>query len=524
MENTTGATSARRRLRPYLIFFMLFLGSSILPDRQPASAWAVEPQYGGTLTFGSENDFRGFDPLKVNALSICGAIASSTIHEQLFAADAEGNLIPVLGLSATPSQDGKEWTIALRRGVAFHDGTKFNADAVVHNWSRLLQPENNFKGRSSIAPIQSVEKLDEFTVLFRLSHAWLPFPGILTDTRALYSYILSPGALEEDTQSREPVGTGPFMFKEWKSGDRFVVEKNPDYWQKDKPYLDEIIFQPTPDHQTRFASLESGQLDVIFMDRGHILERAEENRALVHLQGDANGAEIAFLNTTKPPLDDPRVRRAIAHAWNQQVYVEMSYKNSIPLAHHPFGADLACGSAGYRFPDLEKARSLIEEYGKPVEIECIHTNTQRGREFGLMLQEFCKKIGVTVTTKGMDISPIVRNVFAKEYSVSSWRIPPMTDFGPYLHKYFHSASRINATGYSNPELDEMLVAQQTETNQGKREKILCDIATLLNTDVPLLYRGGRRIHLIAKQSVSGIPEIRNGVVDISTAWIEKEKE
>ncbi|MCG8634248.1 MAG: ABC transporter substrate-binding protein [Desulfobacterales bacterium] len=519
-KNTTGITRVRR-VKFHRIFFILSFWACLLSCLPPGPAGAAGPGYGGTLTFGSENDFRGFDPLKINGLSICAAIASSTIHERLFDADAKGNLIPALALSAAPSKDGRKWTITLRQGVTFHDGTPFNADAVVCNWSRLLNPENRFRGRSSIAPVRSVEKVDEYTVQFNLSHAWLPFPKILTDTRALYAHIISPRALKDDTQSRAPVGTGPFMFQEWKSGDRFVVKKNLNYRQKEKPYLDKIIFKSVPDHQTRFASLESGQMDVIYMDRGHIIKRARDNASLVHYQGDSSGAETAFLNTTKPPLDDPGVRRAIAHAWNQAVYVDMSYKNSIPLARHPFGEGLPCGDAGYRAHDPEKARSLIEQYGKPVEIECIHTNTKRGREFGLMLQQFCKKIGVTVKTKGMDISPIVKQVFSKNYHVSSWRIPPMTDFGPYLYKYFYSESRINATGYNNPEMDELLLAQQTETDPEKRREILCSITALLNTDVPLLYRGGRRVHIIAKKGLMGIPEIRNGVVDISGAWIEK---
>ncbi len=521
MENKATKINRARGVKSYHFFFVLFFWVSMLSYFPLDPAGAAGPEYGGTLIFGSENDFRGFDPLKINALSICGSVAGSTIHERLFDTDSKGNLIPELGLSATPSKDGKKLIIALRKGVWFHDGTPFNADAVVHNWSRLLNPANKFRGRTSLGPIQSVEKIDELTVRFHLSHAWLPFPKILTDTRALYSYMMSPKALEEDTQSRAPVGTGPFMFKEWKSNDRFVVVKNPNYWRKGKPYLDKIIFKPVPDHQTRFASLTSGQIDIIFMDRGHIIERAKKNNSLVHYHGESNGAEIAVINTTKPPLDNPLVRRAIAHAWNQKIYVDMSYKNSIPLAHHPFGNALPCDDAGYRNHDIKKAKLLIEQYKKPIEIECIHTNTKRGREFGLMLQQFCKKIGITVNTKGMDISPIVKNVFSKNYHVSSWRIPPMTDHGPYLYKYFHSKSRINATGYNNPKMDELLVAQEIETDPEKREKILCDIAGLLNADVPILYRGGRRVHIIAKQKIMGIPQIRNGVIDISDAWIEK---
>ncbi len=521
MENNDPKTNTIRHIGRYRIFLIFFLLICMLFPFKRDTVQAADPKYGGTLTFGAETDFRGFDALKTNVLTICGSIANSTIHERLFDVDAEGNLVPVLGLSATPSKNGKTWMIALRQGVSFHDGTPFNADAVVHNWARLLNPKNKFRGRSSVAPIQSVEKVDDFTVRFNLSHIWLPFPKILTDTRTLTTYILSPKSVDEETQARAPVGTGPFMFKEWKSGDRLVVVKNPDYWQKSKPYLDKIIFKPAPDHQTRFASLESGQMDVIFMDRGHIIKQAQENDSLEHYQGESNGAETVLLNTTKPPLDDPRVRRAIAHAWNQEVYVSMSYKNSIPTAHHPFGNGLPCGDAGYRNHDLEKAKHLIAQYGKPVEIECVHTNTKRGREFGLMLQRFCKEIGIKVKSEGMDVSPIIKKVFSKNYNVSSWRIPPMTDHGPYLYKYFHSKSRVNVTGYNDPKMDELLVAQRMETDPEKREKMFCDIAALLNRDVPILYRGGRRLHLLAKQNVMGIPEIQNGVIKISDAWIEK---
>jgi ABC-type transport system substrate-binding protein len=121
----------------------------------------------------------------------------------------------------------------------------------------------------------------------------------------------------------------------------------------------------------------------------------------------------------------------------------------------------------------------------------------------------------------MAVAPIVRKVFSKNYHLSSWRIAPMTDHGPYLYRYFHSKSRANAIGYNNPKMDELLLAQRTETDPEKREKMLCDIAGLLNEDVPIMYRGGRRIHILAKQKVRGIPEIQNGVIQISDAWIAK---
>ncbi|MCP4685831.1 MAG: ABC transporter substrate-binding protein, partial [bacterium] len=121
-----------------------------------APVYAAEPKYGGTLRYAGELDARGFDAIKTPILIGNGALTAFTVMEKLFETDGDGELIPVLGLSATPSPDGKTWTVKLRRGVKFHDGTLFNADAVVKHWGRLLDPENRYRGRSLMKPILSV--------------------------------------------------------------------------------------------------------------------------------------------------------------------------------------------------------------------------------------------------------------------------------------------------------------------------------------------------------------------------------
>ncbi len=484
---------------------------------------AEEPRYGGSLTFGVEAEFAGFDVLKARGVAICDAIANITIQERLFDMDKDGRLIPVLGLSATPSADGKSWTIKLRDGVFFHDGTPFDADAAVHHFNRLLNPQNRYAGRAFIQPIQAVEKLDNLTIRFKLAHAWRPFLSHLCNARGLGATIPSPKAVEEGTQMRAPVGTGPFMFKEWTAGDRLMVVKNPNYWQKGKPYLDAIVFKPIPDDLTRFASLKSGQTDAIWTDRGNLIDQAESDPSLAHFQGEGKGAEIFILNTTRPPLNDVRIRRAIAHAWNQKVCVRMSYGNSIPSVHHPFGADKFFGDAGYRSYDPEKAKTLLAEaqVDGPIVLDCLHSNTKRGSEQGELLQQFCKKIGVTIRPVGLAFGPVVRKVFSKDYQVSTWRMPSVPDQGPYLFAAFHSKSPHNVTGYNNPRMDELLMAQRRETDPEKRKTILAEIAKLINDDVPIIYRGGKLFHVLARTSVMGIGEIQNGIVMLSQAWIEK---
>jgi 4-phytase/acid phosphatase/peptide/nickel transport system substrate-binding protein len=210
------------------------------------------------------------------------------------------------------------------------------------------------------------------------------------------------------------------MFKEWQSADHFVVVKNPRYWQKGKPNVEEIVFRFMPDHQTRFAALKAGDVDMIWMDRGQIIRKAMEDPELAVHHAEDNGAEILILNTSKPPLDDVRVRQALAHARNQQQYVKLSYQDCIPSVTHPFGKEIDCG---YREYNLEKAKQLLADYGKPVAFECLHSDTPRGKEAGVILQQFAKSVGMEVTPVGLAFGPVVKKVISGDYQASTWRIP-----------------------------------------------------------------------------------------------------
>ena len=483
---------------------------------------ASEHKYGGILTFGVENEFAGFETIQsASRLAINGSIAANTIMEPLFRMDAKDQLVPVLGLSAKASQDGMLWTIALRQGVRFHDGTPFNADAVVNHWQRMFDLQNKFRARSAMSVIASVEKQDDSTVLFRLKHPWLPFLRVITSTRGLINLIPSPQAVAQGTQNRAPVGTGPFMFKEWNAGDRFVVVKNPDYWRKDIPYLEAIAFKPMPDSQTRFTSLRTGQLDIIWSDRGTIIEQAGKDADLRVYHSDDNGAEIFILNTAKPPLDDVVVRRALAYAHNQSRHVKMVYKDSIPNVHHPFGDDCPCAEDGYRAYQPARARELLAGYKQPLALSVMHSNSPRGREIGQITQQLMKDVGIEANPVGLNFGPVIKNVLSGQYQLSTWRISPRPDQGSSLFLMFHSQSRGNFSHYRNPEMDRLLMAQRMETDPARRQRLLCQIAQLINKDVPIIYRGGMRSHIITRKTVNGIADMAYGIVRLEVVWLDK---
>ena len=508
-----------RRLRSCAGFIGLCFVATVIVPGHGEMALAAQPVRGGTLTVGVDLDFRGFDPLKAKYLQIGDRSVAMAIEERLFDLDAKGKFIPELALSAKPAKDGKSWTIKLRKGVSFHDGTPFTAVAVMEHWQRILDPQNRFPGASLIEPVLGVSRVDDFTVRFDLKHPWAAFKDVIGGTQWIGAYIPSPKAVRADIQDRAPVGTGPYVLKEWLANDRLVVVRNPNYWRKGKAYLEKVVFRPIPDMQAIYAALKSGEADIILTDRGASIQQAREDRSLKVYAGDGPGPYTFILNTAKPPLNDARVRRALAHAWNQDFLLKADYKGTLPLAKDPFGTSLSCGDVGYREYDPAKARKLLAEYGKPVEIELLGTNTPRGREAGEIMQRLFKEVGVTLKLTPLATGQMVKRVMGGDYQLSGWRMMDYNDMGPYLYMTEYSSGKQNYNNYRDPRLDELLTTQQTSTDPKVRKKALCEVARVINEEALHLYGGGRRVHFIAKASIQGIAGVDQGVIRVSDIWL-----
>ncbi len=470
---------------------------------------------GGTLTVGLENDVRGFDPLKSGVLGASGAVVAASMMETLLILDEEGKIQPHLATSWTHNSTQTEWTFKLRQDVKFHDGTAFTAHDVAGHFNRILDPINKSRSRAFITAIKSVDALDDHTVRFNLAHPWQVILPLMT-SRSFSGLIESSKNLEAGKQMRNPIGTGPYIFESWAGGDRLVVKRNPDYWNKDKIYFDKIIFRILPDPQTRYQSIKSGDIDLIWTDRGNSIKDAFKDPNLtVHAYPGA-GANIIFFNASKPPLDDSRVRAALSHAWNQNAVIKVTWKDTRPFVEHPY--DFKCDDVAYREHDFAKARALLKDYGKPVKIDLIHTTTPRGRELGEMMQQFYKKVGVELTLHPVDQNTLVKRVFTNKYQISGWRIADQLDVGPQIFALSYSKSPYNLPRYKNPELDKLAMAMRTAKTVEVRKKLQCDIAKVWNTEGTIQWRGGNRYHVITRPEVKGIRPFRRGVPYVWYAW------
>jgi len=502
-----------------LIYFFIFFWLLFFSFQTQAAT----PEYGGRIILVGEVDARGFDAIKTRALFGGGRVIGRLVMEKLFDRGKKGELVPSLGLSAVNSTDEKTWTIKLRQGVEFHDKTPFNADAVVHHWKRILNPENRFRGRLLLTPIESIEKTGEFEVKFHLKHAWTPFTSFLTNPSGLTSLIPSPTAVENDSHNLWPVGTGPFIFNEWKRGNHTLVTRNPEYWQKGKPYLDEVVYRAIPDHGARYATLAAGQANIMITDRAMHVKKLEKNSEFRTYILKWRGAGIIVLNNKKPPLDDVRVRRAIALAWDQKRYLSMSFKDIMPFTEHWYGDAVNCGDVGYPFPDVEKARKLIAEYGKPVELEYVHSATNRGKEAGVIMQQMMKQIGIKITPVPSDYPGLIKRLTSQKFDMTSWGITGAYDMGPITTAILHSKSPWNLSKYADEEMDNILMELPRITDPGEREELMCNIARKVNSEVPFLFIFGRTYYLFTKKNIQNIklPLMGEQGLNISEVWMNQ---
>jgi peptide/nickel transport system substrate-binding protein len=300
------------------------------PTEEPAptEAPAMEPV---TFIFGRGGDSVQLDPAIVTdgeSFRVTGQVL-----ESLYQFEPGGSTpIPALATECIANDEGTEWTCKLREGVKFHDGTDFNADAVIFNFERWRFTDNPYHYESQVfeyyeamfggfddgSIITSIDKVDDFTIKFTLSAPQAPFlANLAMDMFA----ISSPAAIEaagEDygTPGGGCVGTGPFKYVEWVEGDHITVEVNDDYWDG-RPKIDQIVWRVIPDDSARYLALKAGDIDALETATAEDLAAAATDSELQVLKKPLwNTGYLAF-NYKLVEFQDPKVREAVAHAINR---------------------------------------------------------------------------------------------------------------------------------------------------------------------------------------------------------------
>ncbi len=480
---------------------------------------------GGSITVGQELDIAGFDPLKVGVYDTSTFTAAAAIFDTLTTLDDKGEAAPKLAVSWTHSDDYMSWTFKLREGVKFHDGTPFNAQAFKENFDRQKDPANKCRCAFYITNVKEVQAPDEYTIVYKLTDPSVNLPATIT-IQSSNNVIHSPTAWKTkgDDYNRNPVGTGPYILKSWTAGDRMVLEKNPNYWDKGRPYLDRIVLKPLPDAQSRFASLQSGEADIIWDDENdadNILKAQKDSKLIVHTY-KGSGAQVYAFNTKVAPFDDVRVRQALVMAIDRPKMSQAISNGLSRPASNPYGDGswVKCKDDGALPFDVEKAKALIKEYGKPVEFKMLVTATPRGRMVGQVLQQFWKRVGANMEIEQVDQATIPTRAFTRQFQLTPWRIVDLADPDPQMYANFRSGSPLALAGYSNPELDKLLDHARVTADIGQRTEDYCAISRLINKEAIWFWTFQNTYYALSNAKLKGFPKIYNSVIDVSMTWLE----
>jgi peptide/nickel transport system substrate-binding protein len=490
-----------------------------------AAGTAAAQKRGGSITVGLELDIPGLDPLKVGVYDTAAESAAALLFDTLTSLDDSGKAVPKLAESWTHSDDYKTWTYKLRSGVKFHDGTPFNAQAVAFNIARQKDPNNRCRCAFYIQGTEKVEAVDDLTVVFHLRDPAVDHPALLAPP-AVNNPIHSPTAIQKlgDNYNRNPVGTGPFVLKSWLAGDRLVLERNPDYWNKGHPYLDRVVLRPLPDAQARFASLQAGESDLVWDDEfdSDNIMRAKNDSALTVHSYTGSGATVYAFNTKVAPFEDVRVRQALVMAIDRPKWSQVLTNGLSKPATNPYGEGswVKCKDDGALPYDPGKARQLIQDYGKPVAFKMLVTATPRGRANGQVLQQFWKQVGADMEIEQVDQTSIVTRAFTRQFQLTPWRIIDFADPDVQMFANFHTGSPVALANYSNPELDKLLEHARTTADKELRTDDYCAISRLINKEAVWFWTFQNTYYAISKSKLKGLPKMYSGVIDVSDTWLE----
>lgn len=545
MNDRTIINPGRRRIVVQSAAWSLGAYAGLPAWAQPA-AGANEPVRGGTLLANVSPEPSAGLIGGINLSSPVMAI-SANVFDGLVAYDRDFKPKPQLAESWKESADGKTITFKLRKGVKWHDGQPFSSADVAYSINEVVRKVHP-RGASTFAKLIRIDTPDAHTVVLNLSG---PSPVIWSALFGTETQIL-PRHLYEGTNpltnpyNTKPVGTGPFRFVTWERGSHILLERNPEYWDSGKPYLDRILFKVVPDPAARAAALENGELHFAFNNPvpEADVQRLRTNRELViATEGWQAAAPMFFFdfNWRQKRFQDIRVRQAFAHAIDRRALAENVWYGLANVASSPVPSYLKDfynpDTPQYPF-DPKKAEALLEEAGfkrdaQGIRLSVSHVTANpygpiyaRAGEF---IRQQLRRVGIELKLVNYDLGTYVRKMFTEyEFDTASMWYSAYTDPQIGVQRRFWSknikpgSTSSNASGYASPQMDAAIEAMQQEGDLAKRRAHAFEMQRIAQADVASITLLELKFYSVHSSQVKGLPEGPLGAyLSWSGAWLAK---
>jgi peptide/nickel transport system substrate-binding protein len=449
------------------------------------AAWAVTaaaspalaqdaPKRGGTLTYGMVTEVASLDPHVYSGSS--WKVVNHALYSSLLGFDASGKIVPALAERWEVSADAKTYTFMLRSGVTFHKGQKLTAQDVKYSFDRILDAATGATLRGNLQGM-TIAVVDDHTVRITLAE---PDTGFLNLVALPEAAIVSEAWMKGNPNVKaEANGTGPFVLAEYEPKVRALVKRNPNYFVKDQPRLDQVVFRMISNGDARVNALRTGATDMIEFVPWKDIDMLKQQPG-IEVQTAGGAFMNLWLNSNKPPFNNPKVRQALNYAVDREAISKAAYfGHGTPLAGPPnagdtpfFNEDLA---KAYTY-DPAKAKALMAEAGLANGFETemvvfqglsIYTTTAQ------ILQSNLKDIGINTKIKLSEWANVVEAKDKGQYELMIWGVSVKLP-GPDAYSYYFSSDSTywaKPIGYVDRDLDRILRQARSTVDVGARKAL-----------------------------------------------------
>jgi peptide/nickel transport system substrate-binding protein len=482
------------------------------------------PKKGGTLRVGFYIEAATMDP-HLSGSKIDRQIYHN-VYEPLVVLDAKLGIKP--GLAESWQQpDAKTLVFKLRRGVKFHDGTDFNAEAARFNFNRMKTEAKSVR-KGEVASIDSVDVVDAYTIKLNLRRPDAALLATLTDRAGM---MVSPKVIQERgaelERNAKGAGTGPFQFAEWIKDDHILLKRHDGYWNKQGgPYLDQIRYRPIPDDTVKLQSLQAGEIHVMdyVQPRDVAAVKADRNVVVVDVP---SLADFAYqLNHTKPPFNAKALRQAVASSLDLDQIVKAVWLNvgvaangPIPPTSWAYDSTIAPIKR-----DLARAKAKLAEGGRPTGFAFTMTtnNIPINVQEAEVIQAQLAEAGISMKIKLVDSATLISDGNNRNFEMISyqWSGRPDPDGNTYQFFKTTQGTSLNWSGISNPQIDALLDKTREVSSQPERKKLFSDLTKILQEELPMVFI----IHPIEPKAfspkVQGYEPIPDGMMRFKDVWLK----
>lgn len=474
-------------------------------DRPPTTESPIPVERGGRIVVAGESEVGNpWQPATIQCDSFC-QMRARTFFDPLVVIGEDMSVHGFLAESVEPNADDTVWTIRVRDGVRFHDGTPVDADAVAFNLQTTGGGLLISAAISDIARVDGkldVRVVDDMTLTIHTGKNGdpsqpLPWPTLPYSLAGQFGLIASPtwlkGVADGTASPTEPVGSGPFIVKSFVPGDRMVVQRNPDYWLKDStngqlPYLDEVEFRVIADPDVRLTALQAGDVDLLASSDASAVADARNDPDLVTIMQTEQGDTTHIMFNLGAPgwTQDKSVRCALVEAVDRENVANIVSAGAAPVANGPFspGQEGYLDDTGILDYDPNAAAAAIAEWENTngdlrFTLQTLPTPTATAE--AELLRQAWEAAGADVDLVQMEQSKVINTVILGGYEVSSWRNYAGVVVDQQHFKWHSSSLRpigqlsVNFMRLNDPDVDRLLDIARTSTDPDERREAAEDI-------------------------------------------------